>query len=256
MHFVDAINGSDATALRRWSSITSDDKHCTKASGATPAYCCVALPCRRRGDVELAVTLSHLVAARTALHIAAASGDDAILVVEDDVDLSPAALWRTTLRRWLQRTLPVGWSFVQLGWTGYRHADWGWASGASRHGLAPRLGLQPIVGPGRGLSSAQGCKYSTPRFFGLFATVYSASALLRLMLHQVKAVPPGLPMLGMKEWSNKSVSPALALERMPQRRMPELLQAWARAGFAAQNEPFKLKSTVFYSSRVCRSTSQ
>ena len=249
IHFVDAIDGSDAGALQRWSSISAGGRTCKKAAGAVPAYCCVSLPCRRRGDVELAVTLSHLRAARAALHLAAATSNDAVLVVEDDVDLSPAALWNTTLRRWLAR-VPVDWSFVQLGWTGYRHADWGFAATASHRGMVPRPGLMPIVGPGRGLNSEQGCAYSTPRFFGLFATVYSASALLRLMLHSVKVELPDLPMLGFTTRNHQPLPPFAALARTPQRRMSKLLRAWVGVGFANQSEPFQLSSTIFRSKGV------
>lgn len=80
--FVDAVEATNWSDMWRWSSI---DSQLASIAG------CAAPPCRPAGDVEAAIALSHLRAARAALALAEALAAPAVLVLEDDADLLPAA---------------------------------------------------------------------------------------------------------------------------------------------------------------------
>eukprot|EP00927_Polykrikos_kofoidii_P072234 TRINITY_DN68375_c0_g1_i1.p1 TRINITY_DN68375_c0_g1~~TRINITY_DN68375_c0_g1_i1.p1 ORF type:complete len:337 (-),score=36.04 TRINITY_DN68375_c0_g1_i1:75-1085(-) len=105
LHFVDAL---DMIAVaRRFSHINANKPH----------------------DSELAVTLSHLLAARAALEELRSlprpydNCRKMALVVEDDVDLAAMPLWEpASIRAWCaQAKLPNEWEVVQMGLNTQRH---------------------------------------------------------------------------------------------------------------------------------------
>ena len=167
--FVMPIDVKIEAAVRDWSMLG------LVGTGPNPTSTCIAPPCRPSGDMEVAITLSHLKATRVALALADATPARAVLVLEDDVDLGPAARWDFNLSEWLAR-MPDGWSFVQLGSTLNEPADWAFFSQTALEHVAPWPGVYGGIG---GPQTNRSCTV-LPGVWGLFATVYSRSGLQRI----------------------------------------------------------------------------
>jgi len=162
---------------------------------------------------EFATTVSHLIAARTALEHLKASGEEHALIVEEDADFSAMPLWPQSLKQWIQNSnMQPDWHCVALGSTSYEDVE----VGATRlssvwHGLARLAVLHSSAAVPR-VQMKQLAPDSRSMLWGAFAILYSRAGLEHLVSSLTATATP--PRFALSSMGTESVADALIYETL------------------------------------------